>query len=252
MKTYVSTSGWYYWHWKGLFYPADLPGHKWFPFYRGHFKTVELNAPFYRWPLESTVKGWVRQATPRFKYCIKVNQKITHELKMAGTEQLIQDFYGMSRILKSKLGCFLFQFPPSFKYAPEHLASIIRQLDPAHKNAVEFRHKSWWNDQVCQAFQERGLIFCSISGPRFPEDLIRTADDIYVRFHGKDRWYRYDYSTEELQAWAEKIVNSGATTAWVYFNNDRDAHAIRNARKLKRLINQIGRGADVEEKGSSQ
>jgi uncharacterized protein YecE (DUF72 family) len=234
----VGCSGWFYWHWKGIFYPAELPTHKWFRHYLSKFKTVELNAPFYRWPQESTVKGWVRQSSPSrtFKYCVKVNQIITHEKRLEETHDLIRNFYGIADILGPKMGCFLFQFPPSFKYSEENLARILEQLDPIHRNAVEFRHKSWWNDTVYRAFEEHRLIFCSISGPRFPENLIRTADDIYIRFHGKERWYRYDYSTPDLEEWAEKITNSGAQNAWIYFNNDREGHAIHNAHKLTRLL----------------
>lgn len=240
MKFYVGCSGWFYWHWKGIFYPAELPTHKWFKHYLSRFKTVELNAPFYRWPQESTVKGWVRQSTRTFKYCVKVNRLITHEQRMEGTAERVQEFYKIASILGAKMGCFLFQFPPSFKFSEEHLEQIVTQLDPDYKNAVEFRHKSWWNDRVYAALEKHGLIFCSISGPRFSEDLVRTADDIYVRFHGKKRWYLYNYSAEELQEWAEKIVRSGAQNAWIYFNNDREGHALRNARKLKRLLKEAG------------
>lgn len=219
-----------------MFYPEEVPTHKWFKHYLSRFKTVELNAPFYRWPQDSTIKGWARQASPRFKYCIKVNREITHERRLRQTEQLIRDFYRIAPMLGAKMGCFLFQFPPSFKYSVENLDLITAQLDPAFRNAVEFRHKSWWREDVFRTFTERSLIFCSISGPRFPENLIRTADQIYIRFHGKDRWYRYNYSAAELAEWAGKIRASGASTAWIYFNNDRDAHAIRNARKLRALL----------------
>ena len=80
------------------------------------------------------------------------------------------------------------------------------------------------------------IIFCSCSGPRLPDELVRTADDIYVRFHGTTRWYRHDYSPEELAVWAERIRGSGAARAWVYFNNDRDLYAISNAREMRALL----------------
>ena len=82
---------------------------------------------------------------------------------------------------------------------------IVDQLDPARRNVVEFRHRSWWNEEVYDAFRESGTIFCSCSGPRLPDELAKTADEIYLRFHGTTRWYRHDYSTSELAAWAEKI-----------------------------------------------
>jgi uncharacterized protein YecE (DUF72 family) len=134
------------------------------------------------------------------------------------------------------MGCFLFQLPPSFRYTKARLNSIVSQLDPARRNAVEFRHKSWWNEDVYSAFRKAGIVFCSCSGPRVPDELVKTADEIYVRLHGPVRWYGHDYSGEELAVWAERITGSGATRAWIYFNNDYDAHATRNAKALHGLL----------------
>jgi uncharacterized protein YecE (DUF72 family) len=103
--------------------------------------------------------------------------------------------------------------------------AIVSQLDPARRNVVEFRHVSWWNEDVYRAIREAGIIFCSCSGPRLPDELIRTADEVYVRLHGPKRWYRHDYSKSELESWANRIRGSGATRAWAYFNNDNDAYA---------------------------
>jgi uncharacterized protein YecE (DUF72 family) len=108
---------------------------------------------------------------------------------------------------------------------------------------VEFRHKSWWNETVYEAFRKTGTIFCSCSGPRLPDELIKTADDVYIRFHGKTRWYRHDYTAEELNVWAKRINESGARSVWAYFNNDRDGYAIKNARTLARLLRQTMAGA---------
>jgi uncharacterized protein YecE (DUF72 family) len=165
-----------------------------------------------------------------------VNQLITHEKRLRHTRRLIEKFYGAEKILGEKMGCFLFQFPPSYKYTPSRLRSIISQLDPQFRNAVEFRHKSWWRKSVYRAFSERKLIFTSISGPRLPDQLIKTSDFLYLRFHGRTRWYRYDYSAEELADWAGKIVESSAREAWIYFNNDREGFAIRNAKRLRQQL----------------
>jgi uncharacterized protein YecE (DUF72 family) len=127
--------------------------------------------------------------------------------------------------LGEQMGCFLFQLPPSYRYTKARLDAIVSQLDPARRNVVEFRYASWWNEEVYRAFQEAGIIFCSCSGPRLPDELIRTADEVYVRLHGPKRWYRHDYSRSELAIWADRIRASGAKRAWIYFNNDNDAHA---------------------------
>ena len=149
------------------------------------------------------------------------------------------------------MGCFLFQLPPSYRYTRARLAAIVNQLVPARRNVVEFRHASWWNQDVYSAFREAGIVFCSCSGPRLPDDLIRTADEVYVRLHGPKRWYRHDYSDDELLEWAEKISTSGAKRAWIYFNNDSEAHAPKNAMTLRGLLTGFGRGAAKKKRKSA-
>jgi uncharacterized protein YecE (DUF72 family) len=117
---------------------------------------------------------------------------------------------------------------------------VLSALDHSRPNVVEFRHRSWWNERVYAAFRDTGTVFCSCSGPRLPDDLVKTAADVYVRFHGTKQWYRHDYSKEELAVWAERIHASGARRVWAYFNNDRDGYAIKNARELLRQIKQEG------------
>lgn len=162
---HIGCSGWYYWHWKGNFYPAEVPANRWFAIYQDHFSTVELNAPFYSWPTVSAVKTWIRQAEPNFIYTIKVCELITHIKRFEDTAILIKDFGYIADLLGSQMGCFLFQLPPSVRYSPELLHSIISQLDPRCRNVVEFRHKSWWNANVYQAFNAAQVIFCSCVGP---------------------------------------------------------------------------------------
>jgi uncharacterized protein YecE (DUF72 family) len=139
-------------------------------------------------------------------------------------------------ILGDRMGCLLFQLPPSYCYTPARLRDIVGQLDPARRNVVEFRHASWWNEVVFDAFRERRIIFCSCSGPKLPDVLIRTTEEIYIRFHGSKRWYRHDYSQGELAVWAGRIKASGAKRVWAYFNNDHNACAPKNARSLRRTL----------------
>lgn len=236
-QLHIGCSGWYYWHWKGQFYPAELPSSRWFDHYASKFRTVELNAPFYSWPTVNTVNCWVKQAgRRRFVYTVKVSELITHTKRFTGTKTLIRDFGLIADILGPRMGCFLFQLPPSFRYTPAALNKIVGQLDPQRRNVVEFRHHSWWNTSVFKAFREAGIIFCSSSGPRLPDELVKTAEDVYVRFHGTKRWYRHDYTSEELATWAKRVAESGATNVWAYFNNDRDGYAIKNARQLTRAL----------------
>jgi uncharacterized protein YecE (DUF72 family) len=235
---HVGCSGWFYWHWRGSFYPEEIPRTEWFRHYAENFDTVELNAPFYSWPTLATVKTWIQQAehSDTFVYTVKVSELITHVKKFARTRELVLDFGFIADLLGPRFGCFLFQLPPSFTFTAARLRAIVSQLDPARRNVVEFRHRSWWNDSVYRAFKNHGIIFCSCSGPRLPDELVRTADDIYVRFHGTSRWYRHDYTADELTSWAQRIRESGAHQSWIYFNNDRDGHAIKNAKQLLSLL----------------
>jgi uncharacterized protein YecE (DUF72 family) len=227
----VGCSGWFYWHWRGGFYAHDLPTKNWFAHYARHFKTVELNAPFYSWPTPATVSSWLRQAGRRkFIYTIKVSELITHVKRFTGTRTLIRDFGHIADLLGTRMGCLLFQLPPSFSYNRARLDRILTQLNANRRNVVEFRHPSWWREEVFTAFRNLNIVFCSCSGPRLPDGLIKTADEVYVRFHGIKHWYRHDYTDGELGEWAVKIRESKATRVWAYFNNDRDGYAINNAR----------------------
>ena len=233
----VGCSGWFYWHWCGGFYPDDLPSSRWFDHYAKHFKTVELNAPFYSWPTTAAVHTWIRQAGRRkFIYTVKASELITHIKRFTGTKTLVRDFGHIADLLGPRMGCLLFQLPPSFHYTRARLDRILSQLDPARRSVVEFRHRSWWKESVFAAFRATGAIFCSCSGPRLPDELVKTADDIYVRFHGIKQWYCHDYSAAELADWAAKIRASGAARTWAYFNNDRNEYAIKNARTLLRHL----------------
>jgi uncharacterized protein YecE (DUF72 family) len=233
----VGCSGWFYWHWKQCFYPPDLSTKDWFAHYAARFKTVELNAPFYSWPSVATVGTWLKQAGRRdFVYTVKASELITHVKRFVGTKTLVQDFGYIADLLGPRMGCLLFQLPPSYHYSPARLRGIVSQLEPHRRNVVEFRHASWWNDRVYAAFKDAGIIFCSCSGAKLPDELIKTAPEIYVRFHGTTRWYRHNYSKPELEIWARRIEESSTERVWAYFNNDRECHAIANARTLKRLL----------------
>jgi uncharacterized protein YecE (DUF72 family) len=234
---YIGCSGWFYWHWRSVFYPRRSNTADWFGYYSRRFNTVELNAPFYSWPTVNTVKSWTRQAGRKsFVYTVKVNELITHIKRFVGTKKLVNDFGLIADLLGPRMGCFLFQLPPSFHYTATRLKAIVNQLDNRRRNVVEFRHCSWWNKKVYAAFRKAGIVFCSCSGPRLPDELIKTAEDIYIRFHGTTNWYRHDYTEEELTVWAQRIGESGAARIWIYLNNDREAHAIKNARALARLL----------------
>lgn len=136
------------------------------------FDTVEINASFYSWPTVAGVQAWKRQTgTMKFVYTVKVCELITHVKRFKGTKTLVQDFGIIADILGEQMGCFLFQLPPSFRYTKARLNSIASQLDPARRNVVEFRHKSWWNDEVYAASRRLGLSSAPVAGPTFLTNL---------------------------------------------------------------------------------
>jgi uncharacterized protein YecE (DUF72 family) len=234
---FIGCSGWFYWKWRGIFYPADVPTADWFKYYASRFDTVEINASFYSWPTRAGVKAWLRAAgRKQFTYTVKVCELVTHVKRFARTKTLVRDFGVIADLLQDRMGCFLYQLPPSYHYSPARLKAILAQLDHSRRNVVEFRHASWWTEKVYEAFRETGTIFCSCSAPRLPDELIKTADDIYIRFHGRERWYRHDYTKAELTPWKDRIVASGARRVWIYFNNDFGAYAPKNARTLRGLL----------------
>jgi len=241
MRIQVGCSGWFYSHWRGRFYPAqEVTTKNWFAYYANVFRTVELNAPFYRWPTPATVRRWVREAPRGFIYTVKVNRRITHDQRLIGTAALVRKFCAIADTLGEKMGCFLFQFPPSHHYSAARLRAIVTQFDPRHRNVVEFRHKSWWRPNVWKTLRDAGITFCAVSAPRLPEEFPAGQRVLYVRLHGRTRWYRHDYTPAEQAAWAERILASGAEEAWIYFDNDRDAHAVKNALQLRRRLTATG------------
>ena len=238
MYKFVGCSGFFYWGWKGKFYPEDLKPSEWFSYYSSIFNTVEINSTFYNFPKKNNLKRWYKTSPENFVFSVKVNKVITHIKRFKNAAEEIEKFYSVvSQSLQEKLGAILFQLPPGFKYSKENLERIINSVDKSFTNVIEFRHKSWWNKDVYEIFKKNNLIFCSISAPEFPEDLIKTGDTIYIRFHGKENWYKYDYSDEELKSWAKKIKNSGAKTVFAYFNNDFYGYAPKNALRLIEFLN---------------
>ncbi|OJW72113.1 MAG: hypothetical protein BGO68_01145 [Candidatus Amoebophilus sp. 36-38] len=235
MLTYIGCSGWFYKDWKNIFYPEDLPVHNYFPFYTTYLNTVEINSSFYHFPRDKTVELWRKKAPPNFKFSFKVGREITHIKKMKHVQEVILKFYRFHDLLQDNLGCFLFQFPPSFKFTKYNLELILSQLDPCYKNVLEFRHSSWWTPEVINSIQEKNIIFCTVSGFGLPENLIVTNGMTYLRFHGKPT-YVGCYTEQELSKWAARVKRLGLKELYAYFNNTMAAHAVENASLFRRLL----------------
>jgi len=238
MNWWIGCSGFYYKHWKEVFYPKGLPQKKWFEYYCEHFNTVELNNTFYRFPQLTSLQSWYNRSPEIFRFAVKAPRQITHFNQFHHSDQLISDFYGtVHEGLKDKLGCVLFQMPPRIDYTQERLQRILDSLDTDFRNVLEFRHPSWWNTEVYQALADKSVTFCGQSHPKLPSAMVHNIPTLYYRFHGVPALYQSLYSEPELQHFAEEVQESKNThEAWVYFNNDIGAAALTNARQLMAII----------------
>lgn len=235
MVTYIGCSGWFYRDWKNIFYPEDLPMYNYLPFYTSYFNTVEINSSFYYFPRDKTIELWRKRALHNFKFSFKVGREITHIKKMRQVQELIPQFYRLHDILQDNLGCFLFQFPPSFKFTKYNLELILSQLNPCYKNVLEFRHPSWWQPEAINSIKEENIIFCTVSGFGLPENIIVTNGIAYMRLHGKPAYSGY-YTEQTLSKWAARIKRLELKELYAYFNNTVSAHAVTNASLFRRLL----------------
>lgn len=237
-KWRIGCSGFHYKHWKGIFYPEGLAQSKWFDYYNNRFKTLELNVTFYRFPQLSFLETWYKKSPEEFSFSVKAPRAITHYKQFIDTKQMVADFYGtVQEGLKEKLGCVLFQMPPRMSYKEEKLNRIIESLDPAFTNVLEFRNESWWNAEVYNKLSENNIIFCGMSHPELPDELIENNKTIYYRFHGIPHLYRSKYGIIALQKFCDEIENNdGIKEAFIYFNNDIDGSAITNAFEMEACV----------------
>lgn len=232
MTYHLGTSGWSYPGWRGKFYPKDLASKDWLPYLARHFSTVEVNMTFYRLPKPETLRSWVERTPEQFTLTLKASRLITHLKKLRNVRSDVQGFYRLAEALRGKLGCILFQLPPSITRDLELLEEFLAALSPGQRNVIEFRHESWYTPEVTDLLKNRNVAFCTVSSSQVPPTAVATSPVAYFRFHGLSGGYRYNYSDEELRAWAEKIKEVKAEDGFIYFNNDDQAYAVRNALKL--------------------
>lgn len=238
---WIGCSGFHYKHWKGVFYPEKLAQIKWFDFYNQRFKTLELNVTFYRFPQLSFLENWYNKSPEVFSFSVKAPRAITHYKQFIETKQMVDDFYGTSREgLKDKLGCVLFQMPPRMAYKEEKLERIISNLDASFNNVLEFRHESWWNAEVYNTLSKHNITFCGMSHPTLPDDIIQNTKTLYYRFHGVPYLYASPYELPALTKFADEVeANKQTQTAYVYFNNDIGASAIKNAAEMDAYVSKV-------------
>ena len=235
---HVGCSGWVYKHWRGLFYPEGLPQRLWFQRYAEDFDTVEINASFYRLPLPSTFEGWREKAPEGFRYALKINRFITHLKKLVGCEEQMAQFVALARRLGPAFGPLLLQLPPSLHRNDERLDAFLNLVPKDIELVVEFRHASWYDEDVLALLDRQGAGFVvhdlrGLISPHWASG--RTA---YVRFHGTGGRYSGRYSPEQIDYWAEwlRAQRADGRSCWAFFNNDIFGHAIDDARALKAAV----------------
>ncbi|NPV30246.1 MAG: DUF72 domain-containing protein [Firmicutes bacterium] len=235
----VGTSGYNYPHWRGAFYPKEIPGRRWLNFYAAHFNTVELNVTFYRLPLAKTFASWYDSTPPDFRFAVKGSRMITHIKRLRDVAEPLAAFFGRAEKLQEKLAVVLWQLPPGLRGDPGLLAEFCRLVQGndtarAARHAFEFRHNSWFSPEVYEILHQNNFGLCIADSPRWPQTLEVTADFVYLRFHGSEKVYTSCYTKEELERWAKRIrewLESGRDV-YAYFNNDAGGWAVANARDL--------------------
>jgi uncharacterized protein YecE (DUF72 family) len=235
----IGTSGWTYDHWKGSFYPQGCPKSRWFEYYAARFPTVEINATFYRAFKDQTYQMWYERAPTDFVYVLKAPKTITHRKYLENVEGEIKTFDRSASLLQDKLGMILLQIAPGTPYDLDRLKNALMAFKDPREVAVEFRHKRWITDETKDLLKEFGATFCDAESPRSGLTGWITSRQVYIRLHGRKHWYSYDYSDEELCEIAElvkKAVIQGAERVYVFFNNDFEGFAPKNALALREIL----------------
>ena len=239
MSIHVGTSGWSYDHWKGCFYPEDLAKNRWFHFYAEHFNTVEINATFYRRFKDKTYHKWREQAPDGFRYVLKVPRLISHRHYLNEVTELITDFSRSSQLLEDKLGLILLQLPAKMPYKPERLEAALSSFQNPSLVAVEFRDNRWLTDEIFLMLQKIGANYCNPDYPKHELTSFVTGKYGYLRLHGHKQWYTDNYTATELNSIADTakaIETQGAVEVFVFFNNDFECYAPKNATALLHML----------------
>jgi uncharacterized protein YecE (DUF72 family) len=235
-NNHIGCSGFVYPEWKGKFYPADLARSKWLTHYSSKFNTVELNGTFYRFPVVKNLKVFYDATPADFKFSVKANRVITHTLKMKNAKEKVDEFMQIAEEgLQDKLGCVLFQLPPSFKYTDENLERILEAVPHHPSSVIEFRHESWWDKKVYETLEHHHITFCNNDYPGMPDEIVKTKERFYMRFHGRPVLYKSEYSLAQLKKLAHHVP-AECKDRYIYFNNTWYLAAIANAMSIREMM----------------
>lgn len=231
MDVHVGTSGYSYKEWKGSFYPAGLKAADMLRFYSERFRTVEINNTFYRMPNAELLQSWADQVGPTFRFVLKAPQRITHQKRLNAVDEDVAYFFSVASRLDEKLGPALFQLPPYAKKDLPRLDALLRLIPEGRRVALEFRHESWFADDVYERLHASNAALCVADTDEEPLHAIRaTADWGYLRLR------RAEYDTDALGAWAARVRDQRWRETYVFFKHEDEGTGPRFAASfLERL-----------------
>ena len=234
---WVGTSGFQYPEWKGKFYPRVIVSEQMLPFYGSHFPTTEVNYTFYRIPAPVVMRRWCLATSQMFRFGLKAPRQITHARRLLHCKGAVKRFVTVALRLKRKLGPILFQLPPFFKKDVARLEKFLKILPARLRFAFEFRHASWFVDEVYELLRSENAALCIAESEKLTTPVVMTADFGYFRLR-EER-----YTARDIKKWAQIVAREGAALkeTFVYFKHERKALGPKFARLfLKNLANASG------------
>lgn len=236
-RVYIGTSGWNYDHWKGIFYPKELPTSGWLAHYAHYFDSVEINYSFYRLPERADFEKWRAETPEDFTFAVKASRYLTHRKKLREPAEPLDRMMSRVRGLQEKLGPILYQLPPRWKVNLERLREFLSLLPRDVRHVMEFRDPTWQTDEVCDLLRAHSVGYCIMSAPDLPRIMVVTAPFAYIRMHNGGYDTEGNYEDAQLEWWAGQIASlANEVEVYTYFNNDYRGFAVRNALTLKRML----------------
>ncbi|MEO8347613.1 MAG: DUF72 domain-containing protein, partial [Acidobacteriota bacterium] len=213
--------------WKGSFYPEELPASEMLSHYASRLPAVEINNTFYRMPRASLLESWAEQVPDGFTFALKASQQITHRKRLKDAGEAVAYFFQVATTLGDRLGPALFQLPPNLKKDLPRLTDFLALLPPASRSAFEFRHESWFDDEVFGALRSAGAALCWAEDEDLSTPRVATAGWGYLRLR------RPDYTDEGVVSWAERIRGEAWSDAYVFFKHEDEGTGPRLAEKMR-------------------
>ncbi|MDQ6622199.1 MAG: DUF72 domain-containing protein [Verrucomicrobiota bacterium] len=228
MELWIGTSGFQYKEWKGSFYPEDLPASKMLAYYAERFATTEVNYTFHRIPSAKTIEGWWKGTPERFCFSLKAPQKVTHWSKLRNCGDTLRFFHQVVCDLEKKLGCVLFQLPPTLKKDAALLEAFLQDIPDGMRAAFEFREPGWFSDDIFELLKRKNLALCIAESEKLNTPNESTADYGYLRLR------REDYGEADIARWSEAVRarSNEWSDAYVYFKHEESGIGPKLAQQM--------------------